>query len=285
MNIHELDIDHRYSVTVRDSVRITPENAPEVRHIVLELPPNTPQYTEGQSIGVLVHGPHEFGNEYHMRLYSVASTRTGDDGSGTTLSICVRRCFYIDEVSGENYPGVASNYLCDRRPGESITITGPYGRHFSLPRDPRCNLLMIGIGTGIAPFRAFVRHIYQEHGGWQGKVRLFYGARTGMEMLYMNDERNDFSNYYDEATFKAFQAVSPRPAINDSPALDEEILHNREEIWPLIQDTHTHVYVTGQQKLIDNLDKVFASIAGGTDNWASHKKSLMESDRWMELLF
>ena len=52
-------------------------------------------------------------------------------------------------------------------------------------------MLMVGVGTGIAPFRAFVKHIYEERGGWKGQVRLFYGAKTGMELLYMNDVRKD----------------------------------------------------------------------------------------------
>ena len=44
------------------------------------------------------------------------------------------------------------------------------------------------MGTGIAPFRAFVKHLYRDIGDWRGQVRLFYGARSGLELLYMNDE-------------------------------------------------------------------------------------------------
>ena len=52
-------------------------------------------------------------------------------------------------------------------------------------------------------------------------MRLFYGAQSGLEMLYMNDKQNDFVNYYDEDTFKAFAAVSPRPHMDDPIPLDE----------------------------------------------------------------
>ena len=52
----------------------------------------------------------------------------------------MRRCFYIDEVSGERYPGVASNYLCDLRPDDTLTITGPYGQAFEAPKNPNAAL-------------------------------------------------------------------------------------------------------------------------------------------------
>ena len=133
----------------------------------------------------------------------------------------MRRCFYIDDISGERYPGLASNYLCNAEPGDPIQIAGPYGSRFFVPDDSKANLMMIGVGTGIAPFRAFVKHIYEVRGGWEGEVRLFYGAKTGMELLYMNDVRKDLSLYYDEKSFKAFEAVSPRPHFDAPPDLEK----------------------------------------------------------------
>src|SRR6476659_7541134 len=134
MKLSEYDISNPYTATLKSSERITPPNSDaEVRHLVLELPVRDFDYVEGQSIGVLVPGPHEFGNIAHVRLYSIASPRGGENGKQKAISICVRRCFYIDEVNGERYPGVASNFLCDAKPGDKVLITGPYGAHFSVP--------------------------------------------------------------------------------------------------------------------------------------------------------
>ena len=95
-----------------------------------------------------------------------------------------------------------------------ITFTGPYGDAFVIPEDPETNLLMIGTGTGIAPFRAFIQHIYEKQPNWRGKVRLFYGARTGTETLYRNDLKDDLTNYYSRETFEAFEGLSKRPWIS-----------------------------------------------------------------------
>lgn len=285
MKLTEYDISHPYKATVVKSERITDPSTDEVRHIVLSIADATFHFVEGQSIGVLVPGPHEFGNEYHMRLYSIASSRQGEDQNVAELSICVRRCFYIDEVSGERFPGVASNYLCDAQPGDTIQLTGPYGRQFLPPRDSSSNMLMIGVGTGIAPFRAFIKHIYDERKQWKGQVRLFYGARTGMDLLYMNDENADLSNYYDQETFKAFEALSPRPHFDEPEQVEESIKEHSKEVWDLMQDPKTYVYVSGLSRLENRLDKTMVELAGSEEGWQSLKKEMSDSGRWATLFY
>jgi ferredoxin--NADP+ reductase len=129
-----------------------------------------------------------------------------------------------------------------------VTITGPFGMPFKVPEDTTANLLLIGLGTGIAPFRALVKHIYKNMGKWQGKIRLLYGAQTGLELLYMNDKRDDFANYYDEDTFEAFKALSPRPKWADPIAWDYAIEDRVEEIQDMLSDEHTYVYIAGQER-------------------------------------
>jgi ferredoxin--NADP+ reductase len=285
MKLTEYDISNPYQATVVKSERITDETTDEVRHIVLNVADSTFHYIEGQSVGVLVPGPHEFGNPHHMRLYSIASSRQGEDQNMADISICVRRCFYIDDVSGERYPGVASNFLCDRQPGDKIQLTGPYGRHFMPPRDKTANLLMIGVGTGIAPFRAFMKHIYEERREWQGKVRLFYGAKTGMDLLYMNDKNKDFSNYYDKETFKAFEALSPRPHVDEEADLGSSLRENKGEVWELIQDPKTYVYVSGLAKLEETLEKTLSGMAGSAEEWKALKQQMVAQGRWSTLFY
>lgn len=268
---------------VQSSRRVTPETTDEVRQIVLRIDEPSFYFLEGQNIGVLVPGPHDFGNKIHHRYYTIANARAQD--GGVELELLVRRCFYIDEVSGEQYPGVASNYLCDAKEGAKVTITGPYRSPFKIPADLACNLLMLGTGTGVAPFRAFLRRIYEEQKGWKGKVRLYYGARNGTDLLYMNDLNSDLAQYYDEKTFKAIQALHSGVLSDDADALAQGVEDNAAEIWKLMQESRTHVYLAGMKKIADALDQAMGKVVGSEDQWRMVKQRMIEERRWSELTY
>ena len=284
MNQEVQDLENSVVAEVKESTRITPEATDEVRQLVLRISEPSFRCAKGQSIAVVVPGPHEFGNKYHIRRYSIANDPASDNGEGVDLSILVRRCFYIDEFSGEQYPGIASNYLCDARPGDRITITGPYRSPFNVPSDPESNLLMIATGTGIAPFRAFLQYIYRQKGAWKGKVRLYCGARSGMDLLYMNDKNDDLANYYDEETFKVYNALTNRPVTGES-AVNRSVAENAAQAWDLIQEPNTYVFVAGLDKIAPALDRAMSSAAGSEEAWNQTKQRMMEAKRWSELLY
>ena len=280
------DTSNPYRATVKSNERITPPGArDEVREIVLEVPSASFVYVEGQSIGVLAPPPYEFGNTQHMRLYSIASTRRGEHGNREEIAICVQRCFYIDSISGERYPGKCSNYLCDLGIGSEIEITGPYGRHFVVPRDNRANILMVATGTGIAPFRAFIKHIVEEEETWEGKVRLFVGAKTDLDLFYMNDIKDEVSHHYLKGTFKAIEALSPRPALDEPVGLAQKLEENSDEVWTLINHPKTYVYVAGMRKATESIDVALSHIAGSEDAWIRMKRELYLEGRWAEHLY
>ena len=286
MRLEDYPKDPRFDATVLKSEPIVPEDADvEIRELVLEVDRPEFHFDVGQSIGVLVEGPKEFGASVHHRLYTVADTPSADSESKPEVTIVVKRCNYIDDYSGEEYEGVSSNYLCDRRSGDKLSITGPYGLAFKVPENKNANLLLIGLGTGIAPFRAFLKHIYKEVGDWKGKVRLLHGARSGLELLYMNDKRDDFALYYDEETFESIQALSPRPNWADPIAWDFAIEDRSDEILSMLDDENTYVYVAGLVPIRDALDKVFATMIGSAESWSKKKAELQEAGRWVELLY
>ncbi|MGH0030173.1 MAG: ferredoxin-NADP reductase [Myxococcota bacterium] len=285
-HLSDYDTGTRYAASVVSSERITPESAAdEVREIVLDVDRDDFSYELGQSIGVLVPPDAAFGHEHHFRLYSVADLPERGPSGRPRIKICVRRCTYLDEYSGERYPGVASNFLCDRAVGDTIQVNGPFGPAFEVPSDPEADLVLIGSGTGIAPFRAFVKHLYATVPEWRGRIWLFHGARTGLEMLYRNDEVDDFAQYYDRSTFQAFAALSPRPGWDDPIAWDGAIRERGEELWKMLGEPRTRVYVAGLEKMLDQLDAVFAELAGSEEEWSRRKAELVAGGRWVELVY
>ena len=283
--LEDYDTQQQFQATVVSSERITAEEAPEVRELTLDL--HTPGFELqlGQSLGVLAPGDAAFGQEHHFRLYSVADLPARGERGLPRIKIAVRRCSYVYKYSGEEYPGVASNYLCDRVAGDSITMSGPYGLAFEVPEEMDANLILIGTGTGIAPFRAFVKHLHQNVPEWKGTITLFYGARSGLELLYMNDEKDDFSQYYDAATFQAFKALSPRPTWSAPIDWDAALSERGEELWRLLGQPNTYVFVAGLEKMRSELDEAFAEIAGSEQKWMRRRAELSAGGRWVELLY
>ncbi len=270
---------------VTESVRITPQERDEVRRIKLRIDDPAFRFSVGQSIGVVVPGPHPMGNQFHTRRYSIASGHRHSSGDEIELELLVRRCFYIDDISGEKYPGIASNFLCDAEAGGRITITGPYRSPFKIPDDDRANLLMIGTGTGVAPFRAFIQEVYAKREAWRGQVRLYYGARSGMDLLYRNDEEDDLSNYYDQASFKAFRALITKPMATDAQTLEAALKEHASDIWELVQAPETHVYLAGLGKVAEAFDRIMQEAVGDGMAWMAVKEGLRGQGRWSELIY
>jgi ferredoxin--NADP+ reductase len=285
-HLDDYDTEQRFQAVVVSTEKITPEaSGIEVRELTLDVQNPDFELELGQNVGVLSPGNEDFGQEHHFRLYSVADLPERGRSGLLRIKIVVRRVSYVDNYSGEEYPGRSSNYLCDLVPGDSITMSGPYGLAFEVPEEMDANLILIGTGTGIAPFRAFVKHIYKNVPDWKGTITLFYGAQSGLELLYMNDERDDFTQYYDDETFRAFKALSPRPAWAAPIDWEGALSERGEELWKVLGQPNTYVYVAGLEKMRGELDVAFAQIAGSESKWARRSAELKAGGRWVELLY
>lgn len=253
--------------------------ADDVHHIVLDLSGSGISYLEGQSLGILPPYTTSEGKPEKIRLYSIASPRLGDNGKNSTVTLTVKRVVWTDEKSGETQKGVCSNYLCDLKPGQEIQITGPTGRTFFLPQDETTDLIMIGVGTGIAPFRAFINYIYKEKGSWPGQVRLFFGAKTKSELLYMNEGRDDISMFFNQETFKAFTALSREGS--SKVYVQQRLEEQKNDIWPLIQKGKFSLYICGLKNMEAGITDVFTKWAKEDgEDWEQMKTDLRKQGRY-----
>lgn len=171
---------------------VGPKATGETCHIVIDHKGKFP-YWEGQSWGVIPPGTREKdGKPHSVRLYSIASSRYGDDMSGKTGSLCVRRATYWCPDLKADDPakkGICSNFLCDTKPGDEVKMTGPAGKVMLMPEeDPSTDYIMVATGTGIAPFRGFVRRLFFEKTPiadvYSGQAWLFLGVANSDALLY-----------------------------------------------------------------------------------------------------
>ena len=218
-----------------------------VNHITFDLKESDPflNYVEGQSIGIMPAGEDANGKPHKLRLYSIASTRHGDDFEGNTVSLCVRQLQY--EKDGETINGVCSSYLCDIKPGDKVKITGPVGKEMLLPDEEDANIVMLATGTGIAPMRAYLRRMFEatekEKNKWnfKGKAWLFMGAPKSANLLYEEDLQRYLENYPDN--FKYTKAIS-REQQNTKGGrmyIQDRVLESANELFNMIEDEKTHI--------------------------------------------
>ena len=259
-----------------------------VQHITFDLAGGDPQlkYIEGQRIGIIPEGEDANGKPHKLRLYSIASTRHGDNLEGNTVSLCVRQLEYKNDA-GEQIYGVCSTYLCDIEPGTKVKITGPVGKEMLLPDDEDANIIMLATGTGIAPMRTYLRRMFepreQEANGWKfrGKAWLFMGAPKTANLLYDEDFLHYEKEYPDNFRYTKAISREQQNAKGGRMYIQDRVLEHAEEIFAMIEDPKTHVYMCGLRGMEPGIDEAMtaAAAAKGLD-WSELRPQLKKADRW-----
>jgi sulfite reductase (NADPH) flavoprotein alpha-component len=118
------------------------------------------------------------------RLYSISSSHNATPGKLSLTVDCVR---YV--IGKRKRLGLASTFLAERiKPGEQVKVYVQKAHGFALPDDPRVPIIMIGPGTGIAPFRAFL--LDRRAAGATGRNWLFFGHQRSEFDFFYGDELN-----------------------------------------------------------------------------------------------
>lgn len=92
-------------------------------------------------------------------------------------------------------PGISSSYIFSRKPGDKVTISGPYGEFFL--KETQNEIVFVGGGAGMAPMRSHIFHLFKTLATTR-KVSFWYGARSLREIFYEEDFRaieREFPNF------------------------------------------------------------------------------------------
>ena len=121
-------------------------------------------------------------DESVVRAYSMASY----PAEGRRIMLNVRIATPPWDRKNNNWlnvnPGIASSYIFGLKPGDEVTISGPYGEFFI--KDTNAEMVYIGGGAGMAPLRSHLYHLFKTLKS-KRKVTYWYGGRSRRELFYM----------------------------------------------------------------------------------------------------
>ena len=170
------------------------------------------------------------------RLYSVASSQAMVGEEAHLLVGAVRY-----HAHGRDRAGVASTHIADRRrAGDHLGIHVKANPHFRLPADPATPVIMIGPGTGVAPFRAFMQE--RDAAGLSGKSWLFFGdQRYTHDFLY----QLEWQDMLERGVLGRLDVAFSRDQDAKS-YVQHRMWDNRRDLHAWLEDG-AHVYVCGDQ--------------------------------------
>ncbi|GMH97799.1 hypothetical protein TrST_g12662 [Triparma strigata] len=255
--------------TVLGVGKLITEDAPgDIRHVVLSVPEGF-HYTEGQSLSVIPPGVDGKGKKYAPRLYSIASTRYGDTYDGKSVSLCVRRAEYYDPVTGNVDPekkGVCSDFLCNLKPGDVVDVAGPVGKTMCLPKESLSTtpIIMIGTGTGVAPFRSFAHRLFVENTVashiYKSKALLYLGVPVTGGLLYKSEF--DHMERQSGGKFEAKYAISREMANEEGGKMyvQDLIKKDGDMLFDMVDNEGAVVYFCGLKGMMPGVLEAFEGI-------------------------
>lgn len=176
-------------------------------------------------------------NKLQPRLYSVASS----------LRVFPDRVHFIVDViryesHGRERGGVCSTFMADRAEGVPVPVYPSSAKHFHLPEDPNTPIVMVGPGTGVAPFRAFLQE--RQAIGAKGKNWLFFGAqREKCDYAY----KEDWDEFIRDGILTRLDCAWSRDQAHKI-YVQHKLLENANEIWKWIETEGGQFFVCGDAK-------------------------------------
>ncbi|MBT0110069.1 assimilatory sulfite reductase (NADPH) flavoprotein subunit [Vibrio alginolyticus] len=168
------------------------------------------------------------------RLYSIASSQEEVDEE---VHLTVALVEY--EQNDEKRYGGASSFLAQRlEEGDEVKVFVEHNNNFKLPEDDSTPIIMVGPGTGIAPFRSFIQE--RENRDSEGKNWLFFGDRTfTQDFLY----QVEWQKYLKSGVLSRLDVAFSRDQV-EKVYVQHRILENAAQVWQWIQEG-AYIYVCG----------------------------------------
>jgi len=267
---------------------VGPKATGETCHIVIDHNADCP-YWEGQSWGVIPPGKREKDGKPHaVRLYSIASSRYGDDMTGKTGSLCVRRATYWCpelKADDEAKKGVCSNFICDTKAGDEIKLTGPSGKVMLMPEeDPTTDYIMVATGTGIAPYRGFIRRLFNEDTPaarvYKGEAWLFLGVANSDALLYDDEFQEAKKRFPDNLRIDYALSREQSNSKGGKMYIQDKVEEYADEVFNKLENG-AHIYFCGLKGMMPGIQDMLSGVAEKKGlNYDEWLKGLKKAKQW-----
>ena len=187
-----------------------------------------------------------------FRAYSMAN----HPAEGNRVMLNVRIATPPPPLWDQVLPGLASSYIFNLKPGDKVTISGPYGEFFI--KDSDREMVYIGGGAGMAPMRSHLFHLFHTLKTGR-KVSFWYGARSVREMFY--DEQ--FKQIQEEFPNFSYKVALSEPMEEDNwtghTGFIHQVLHD-EYLAKHEDPTELEYYMCGPPPMINACDNMLDSL-------------------------
>ena len=196
-------------------------------------------------------------NEECFRAYSMAN----HPAEGNIIMLNVRIATPPPALWNDVPPGIASSYIFNLKPGDKVTISGPFGEFFA--KDTEREMVYIGGGAGMAPMRSHLFDLLDTQ-RTERKITFFYGARSAKEMFYHDDFLRLQKEY---PNFKYIVGLSePMPEDNwDGPTGFIHNIANDLYLKDHEDPSDIEYYMCGPPMMIDACDKLLYDLGVDRD--------------------
>ena len=183
------------------------------------------------------------------RLYSIASSLSAHTEE-VHLTVAVVRY----EGNGKKRKGVCSSYLAERV-GERVPCYLHPNKNFKLPEDPSTPIIMVGPGTGIAPFRAFIEE--RKSTGAKGKNWLFFGDRS-QKTDYLYGE--EWESYQKDGILNELDLAWSRDQA-EKVYVQHKMLEKGPQLWNWLNDGSVFYVCGDASRMAKDVDQALRTIA------------------------
>jgi len=215
------------------------------------------------------------------RYYSISSSPLHDPNHIHVTAAVVHE----KKPTGKIHKGVCTNWLSIQELG-AIAPMHVRKSHFKLPMDPMVPIIMVGPGTGLAPFRGFLqeRAKLSSRGVTLGPALLFFGCRN-REIDYIYQE--ELEGYVNDGTLTALHCAFSRE-LDHKVYVQHKLLENKEEVWSLLSERSGYFYLCGEaSRMAKDVHRTLHEIAEKVSGESGSKveqmiKSLNDQGRYQK---